>query len=171
MQVKLARRMSNVQASAIREILKVAERPDVLSFAGGLPAPEAFPIAAMARAHAEVLAKDGAAALQYGPTEGYAPLRAWIAERMTSRGLPASAEQVLVTTGSQQGIDLVGKTLLDPGDLVAVEAPSYLAALQSFSTYEAQFAVVGSDDEGMRVGELEMLLRHAPVKRSEERRV
>jgi 2-aminoadipate transaminase len=164
MQVQLARRMSNVQASAIREILKVAERPDVLSFAGGLPAPEAFPIAAMARAHAEVLAKDGAAALQYGPTEGYAPLRAWIAERMTSRGLPATAEQVLITTGSQQGIDLVGKTLLDPGALVAVEAPSYLAALQTFSTYEAQFAVVGTDDEGMRVDELETLLKHAPVK-------
>jgi 2-aminoadipate transaminase len=144
--------------------LKVTERPDVLSFAGGLPAPEAFPVEAMARAHAEVLAKDGAAALQYGPTEGHAPLRAWIAERMTSRGLPASTEQVLVTTGSQQGIDLVGKTLLDPGDLVAVEAPSYLAALQAFSTYEAQFAVVGSDDEGMRVDELELLLRHAPVK-------
>ena len=164
MQVQLARRMSNVQASAIREILKVAERPDVLSFAGGLPAPEAFPIAAMARAHAEVLAKDGAAALQYGPTEGYAPLRAWIAERMTSRGLPATAGQVLITTGSQQGIDLVGKTLLDPGALVAVEAPSYLAALQTFSTYEAQFAVVGTDDEGMRVDELETLLKHAPVK-------
>jgi 2-aminoadipate transaminase len=164
MQVQLARRMSNVQASAIREILKVTERPDVLSFAGGLPAPEAFPVEAMARAHAEVLAKNGAAALQYGPTEGHAPLRAWIAERMTSRGLPATAEQVLITTGSQQGIDLVGKTLLDPGDLVAVEAPSYLAALQTFSTYEAQFAVVGTDDEGMRVDELETLLQHAPVK-------
>jgi 2-aminoadipate transaminase len=164
MQVQLARRMGNVQASAIREILKVTERPDVLSFAGGLPAPEAFPVEAMARAHAEVLARDGAAALQYGPTEGAMPLRAWVAERMTHKGLPASVEQVLITTGSQQGLDLVGKTLLDPGDLVAVEAPSYLAALQSFSTYEARFAVVGSDEHGMRVDELEALLRHARVK-------
>lgn len=164
MPVQFARRMSNVQASAIREILKVTERPDVLSFAGGLPAPEAFPVEAMAKAHAEVLAKDGAAALQYGPTEGHMPLRAWVAERMTKRGLPATAEQVLITAGSQQGLDLVGKTLLDPGDLVAVEAPSYLAALQSFATYEARFAVVGSDHDGMRVDELETLLRHARVK-------
>jgi 2-aminoadipate transaminase len=164
MQIQIARRMSNVQASAIREILKVTERPDVLSFAGGLPAPEAFPIEAMAAAHADVFAKDGAAALQYGPTEGHLPLRAWIAQRMTAQGLPANPENVLITTGSQQGIDLTGKTLLDPGDLVAVESPSYLAALQSFSTYEAQFAVVGSDEHGMRVDELEMLLRHTRVK-------
>jgi 2-aminoadipate transaminase len=164
MQIQLARRMSNVQASAIREILKVTERPDVLSFAGGLPAPELFPVEALAAAHADVFARNGAAALQYGPTEGHAPLRAWIADRMTARGLPATPEQVLITAGSQQGIDLAGKTLLDPGDLVAVEAPSYLAALQAFATYEAQFAVVGSDEHGMRVDELELLLRHARVK-------
>jgi len=138
--IELARRMSCVQASAIREILKVAERPDVLSFAGGLPAPEAFPADALARAHADVLANDAAAALQYGPTEGFGPLRAWVAERMTRRGLPAAPGQVLITAGSQQGIDLVGKALIDPGDTVVVEAPSYLAALQSFSTYEARFA-------------------------------
>src|SRR5213075_3198137 len=101
--IELARRMSRVQASAIREILKVTERPDVLSFAGGLPAPEAFPVEAMARAHAEVLAHDGAAALQYGATEGFGPLREWVADRMTRRGLPARAEQVLITAGSQQG--------------------------------------------------------------------
>ncbi len=157
--VELARRMAKVQASVIREILKVTERPDVLSFAGGLPAPEAFPVEALARAHAEVLARDPAAALQYGSTEGYGPLRAWIAERMTRRGLPAVAEQVLVTAGSQQGIDLVGKTFVDPGDLVLVEAPSYLAALQTFSTYEARFEAVETDEEGMRVDALERRLR------------
>lgn len=157
--IGLARRMSRVQASAIREILKVTERPEVLSFAGGLPAPEAFPAAALARAHAEVLERDAASALQYGPTEGHGPLRAWVAARMTGRGLPARPEQVLITAGSQQGIDLVGKALIDPGDLVVVEAPSYLAALQSFSTYEAKFAVVGSDEDGMRVDELERLLK------------
>jgi 2-aminoadipate transaminase len=162
--MQLSRRMSRVQASAIREILKVTERPEVLSFAGGLPAPEAFPAEALSRAHQETLARDAGSALQYGPTEGHSPLRAWIAERMTSRGLPARKEEVLITTGSQQGIDLVAKSLLDPGDLVAVEAPSYLAALQTFSTYEAQFAVVGSDDDGMRVDELEQLFKTTPVK-------
>jgi 2-aminoadipate transaminase len=160
-----ARRMSRVQASTIREMLKITERPDVLSFAGGLPAPEAFPVEALARAHAEVLAGDGAAAsLQYGPTEGFSPLRAWIAARLTRRGLPAWPEQVIVTTGSQQGIDLVAKVLLDPGDTVVVEAPSYLAALQSFSAYEARFVAVGSDEEGMRVDELEQVLRQERVK-------
>lgn len=162
---KLARRMSRVQVSAIREILKVTERPDVLSFAGGLPAPEAFPVEALARAHAEVLSgESAAAALQYGPTEGHTPLRAFIADRMTRRGLPARTEQVIVTAGSQQGIDLVGKALIDPGDAVVVEAPSYLAALQSFSTYEARFEAVGSDEEGMRVDELEQVLRRERVK-------
>jgi 2-aminoadipate transaminase len=162
--MQLARRMSRVQASAIREILKVTERPDVLSFAGGLPAPESFPVEALARAHEETLKHEGSSALQYGPTEGHSALRKWVAERMTSRGMPARVENVLITAGSQQGIDLVGKTLIDPGDVVAVEAPSYLAALQSFATYEAQFAVVGSDDEGMRVDELAELMSRTPVK-------
>jgi 2-aminoadipate transaminase len=155
----LARRMSGVQASAIREILKVTERPDVLSFAGGLPAPEAFPAAAIAEAVADVLATDAAGALQYGPTEGYRPLRAWVAERMTRRGLAACAEQVLITAGAQQGIDLVGKALIDPGDAVVVEEPSYLAALQSFSTCEARFVTVPSDGEGMCTDALERVLR------------
>lgn len=159
--ITLSKGMARVQASAIREILKVTERPDVLSFAGGLPAPEAFPVEEMACAFAAVLADHGAAALQYGATEGFGPLREWIAERVTKRGLLARAENVLVTAGSQQGIDLVSKALIDPGDVVVVEEPSYLAALQSFSTYQAQFAVVGSDDEGMRVDQLEALLRRA----------
>ena len=162
--MQLAHRMMRVQASAIREILKVTERPEVLSFAGGLPAPEAFPASELARAHADVLATDAAAALQYGPTEGYAPLRAWVAERMTRRGLPAVPEQVLITAGSQQGIDLVGKTLIDPGDAVLVEAPSYLAALQCFSTYEARFVPVETDDEGMCLDALERALRETRPK-------
>jgi 2-aminoadipate transaminase len=160
----LARRMSRIKPSAIREILKVTERPEILSFAGGLPAPEAFPVEALARAHAEVLRDAGPAALQYGTTEGFAPLRAWIAERVSGRGLRAAPEQVLVTAGSQQGIDLTAKALLDPGDLVVVESPSYLAALQVFESYEARFAVVGSDDCGMRVDELERLLQTARPK-------
>ena len=162
--MNLSRRMSLLKSSAIRELLKVTERPDVLSFAGGLPAPEAFPIDAIARAHADVLSREGGAALQYSTTEGFAPLREWIASRMETRGIKAGAQNVIVTAGSQQGIDLVARALLDPGDLVAVENPSYLAALQAFSSYETGLAVVGSDDDGMRVDELERLLQNQRVK-------
>ncbi|HUJ24878.1 MAG TPA: PLP-dependent aminotransferase family protein, partial [Myxococcales bacterium] len=101
---------------------------------------------------------------QYGPTEGFTPLRAWIAARMTRRGLPAQTDQVIITTGSQQGIDLVGKALLDPGDLVVVDSPSYLAALQCFTMYEARFASIPSDEEGIRVDELEAALKREKVK-------
>jgi 2-aminoadipate transaminase len=160
----LAHRMAGMKPSAVREILKVAERPDILSFAGGLPAPELFPVAAIAAAHAAVLATDGAAALQYSTTEGYGPLRAWIAARLAGRGVQVTTDQLLITNGSQQGIDLVAKILLDPGDVVAVENPSYLAALQVFSGAEADVQVVGSDDDGMRVDELEALVATRPVK-------
>lgn len=160
---RLAQRMSRIKTSAVREILKVAERPDILSFAGGLPAPELFPVDAIAEAHAEVLANDGPAALQYSTTEGYGPLREWICGHLQKRGRVAEANQVLVTNGSQQGIDLVAKVLLDPGDLVVVENPSYLAALQTFGAFEAKFATVGSDDHGMRTDDLERLLAtHRP---------
>jgi 2-aminoadipate transaminase len=154
-----ARRMERLKPSAIREILKVADRPDVLSFAGGLPAPEAFPVAAIARAHAEVLARDGGSALQYATTEGHRPLREWVAARLATKGMRVRADEVLITAGSQQGIDLMARAFLDPGDIVVVESPSYLAALQSFTALEAQFLVVGSDDEGMRVDELADVLR------------
>jgi 2-aminoadipate transaminase len=155
----LAQRMSRMTTSAVREILKVADRPDILSFAGGLPAPELFPVEAIARAHADVLATEGASAMQYSITEGYLPLREWISSLMAGRGISASAERILVTNGSQQGIDLVGKVLLNAGDRVAVENPSYLAALQSLGGYEVQFDAVGSDAEGMRVDELEAMLK------------
>jgi 2-aminoadipate transaminase len=163
-EIKLARRMEGMKPSAVREILKVAERPDILSFAGGLPAPELFPIGEIAAAHDAVLAKDGQAALQYSVTEGYGPLREWIAARLGGRGVRVGTDQVLVTTGSQQGIDLAAKVLLDPGDVVAVENPSYLAALQVFSGAEVDFEVVGSDDDGMKVDELEGLLARRKVK-------
>ncbi|MCP3099211.1 PLP-dependent aminotransferase family protein [Myxococcus sp. K15C18031901] len=160
---RLAQRMSRIKTSAVREILKVAERPDILSFAGGLPAPELFPLEAIADAHARVLSADGRAALQYSTTEGYAPLREWIASHLGKKGRACNADQVLITNGSQQGIDLVAKVLLDPGDLVVVESPSYLAALQTFGGYEARFATVESDDEGMRIDDLERVLAtHKP---------
>lgn len=151
-----ARRLAGMGVSAIREILKVTEQPEVISFAGGLPAPEVFPVEELARAHAEVFAEEGARACQYGTTEGWLPLREWIAARMRARGVRhADAGSVLVTNGSQQGIDLVGKIFLEPGDAVVVENPCYLAALQVFKGYEAELLAVGSDDEGMRVGEVE----------------
>ncbi|HEX5746730.1 MAG TPA: PLP-dependent aminotransferase family protein [Archangium sp.] len=154
----LAQRMSRIKPSAVREILKVAERPDVLSFAGGLPAPELFPVEAIAQAHAEVFAEEGPAALQYSTTEGYGPLREWICSHLGGQGIHAATDQVLITSGSQQGIDLVAKVMLDPGDVVVVENPSYLAALQAFSGYEVSYSVVGSDKDGMRVDELEAQL-------------
>ncbi|HVE82455.1 MAG TPA: PLP-dependent aminotransferase family protein [Myxococcales bacterium] len=160
----LAARMRGLQPSAVREILKVAERPEVISFAGGLPAPELFPVQEISRAVADVLSTDGAAALQYGVTEGYAPLRAWIASRLCRMGADSSVERVLITSGSQQGIDLVAKLLLDPGDGVVVEAPTYVAAIQAFSAYEATLYEVPSDQDGMDVDALEDVLRHHGVK-------
>ncbi len=160
----LARRMARIEASAIREILKVAERPDILSFAGGLPAPELFPIEALAEAHARVLAVDGAAALQYAATEGYGPLRDWIAARLRAIGIDADADRTLITTGSQQGIDLAARVLLDPGDRVAVENPSYLAALQAFGLAEACPVPIENDDDGLRVDDLARVHAAAPIR-------
>jgi 2-aminoadipate transaminase len=139
----LSQRAQKLTSSAIREILKVTERPDVISFAGGLPSSATFPVARMRKACDEILATAGAQALQYGPTEGYMPLREWIARRHA-----VSADRVLITTGSQQGLDLLGKVLIDPGSRVLVETPTYLGALQSFSLSEPQFASVPSDDLG-----------------------
>ncbi len=160
---RLARRMEEMQPSAVREILKVAERSDVLSFAGGLPAPELFPVEEIAAAHAEVLANDGGFALQYSTTEGYGPLREWIASNMGLRGMTIKASEVLITSGSQQGIDLVARILLDPGDVVLVENPTYLAALQAFAAYEVKLVPVPSDDDGMQVERIEALIaEHRP---------
>lgn len=153
----LASRMSRMKTSAVREILKIAERPEILSFAGGLPAPELFPVEAIAQAHNEVFAHEGPAAMQYSTTEGYGPLREWICAHLGERGLAATVEQVIITAGSQQGIDLVAKVMLDADDVVVVENPSYLAALQNFDGYQAKIEVVGSDDQGMKVEELEAL--------------
>jgi len=161
---RFASRMSRMPVSAIREILKVTERPEIISFAGGLPAPELFPVTAIAEAYADVFASEGPAALQYSTTEGWRPLREWISGRMQKRGIDASADRVLITTGSQQGIDLVAKVFIERGDAVVVENPCYLAALQSFSGYEASFISTDSDDEGMRVDQLENALRYSSPK-------
>jgi 2-aminoadipate transaminase len=161
---RFARRMSRISASAVREILKVTERPDVISFAGGMPSRELFPIEAMAKAHAEVFAEEGPEAAQYGMTEGWRPLREWIARRAHARGINADADRVLITSGSQQGIDLVAKIFLEAGDAVIVENPCYLAALQVFGGYEASLITIESDDHGMRVDQIERAMRGAAPK-------
>jgi 2-aminoadipate transaminase len=158
-----AARVADMPPSPVREILKVAERPDILSFAGGLPAPELFPVEAIAAAHLEVLHQAGGAALQYSTTEGYAPLRAWIAKHLQTRGIPAKPDELLITSGSQQGIDLVARVFLDPGDVVLVESPTYLAAIQAFSAYQVRLVAVPSDDHGMLVDQLDDLItQHRP---------
>jgi 2-aminoadipate transaminase len=144
----LARRAARLNPSSIREILKLTERPGIISLAGGLPAAEGFPVAAMAAASAKVLRDTPHQALQYAASEGFAPLREWVAGEMNAMGVAASAGQVLITTGSQQGLDLVGKVLIDPGSSVAVESPTYLGALQAFAPYEAEFVELQGDDDG-----------------------
>jgi 2-aminoadipate transaminase len=145
---QMARRAARLNPSTIREILKVTERPGIISLAGGLPSADTFPVAAMQDATARVLRDTPREALQYAASEGYAPLREWVAAEMAGHGLQADASQVLITTGSQQGLDLVGKVLIDPGSRVAVEAPTYLGALQAFAPYEAEFVALEGDDDG-----------------------
>ncbi len=148
---KLAARAEKMNPSVIREILKVTERPGIISLAGGLPSPKTFPISEFAEACAQVLHKDGQAALQYAASEGYGPLREAVAEMLPWAVDPA---QVLITTGSQQGLDLIAKVLLDPGSRVLVETPTYLGALQAFSPMEPEPVSVASDNEGVIVDDL-----------------
>jgi 2-aminoadipate transaminase len=145
----LSHRAQKLTSSAIREILKVTERPEVISFAGGLPSPDTFPVERLRTHTQQILTDNPTAALQYGPTEGYMALREWIAAR---HGAPAA--NVLVTTGSQQGLDLLGKVLIDTDSRVLVETPTYLGALQAFSLCEPQFVSVPSDDQGPITAEL-----------------
>lgn len=151
-----------LQSSAIRDLLAVTAQPEVISFAGGLPAPEYFPIDALRASFDAVLREDGKVALQYGPTEGYLPLRAHLAERLIERGIRTVPEEILITSGSQQALDLIGKALLARGDTVLVESPSYVGALQAFTTREVRFALVEMDDEGLRVDRAEALMERAP---------
>lgn len=147
----LARRAAKMNPSVIREILKIAERPGVISLAGGLPSPKTFPIEAFAAASERVLREDGPAALQYAASEGHAPLREWVAAQLPWAVDPG---QVLITTGSQQGLDLVAKVLIDAGSKVLVEAPTYLGALQAFAPMEPDVVGVGSDGDGMNLVDL-----------------
>jgi 2-aminoadipate transaminase len=146
----LSQRAQKLTSSAIREILKVTERPEVISFAGGLPSPATFPVAQLQQACNEILRTEPAAALQYGPTEGVLALREWIARHHSERsGLSIGVDQVLVTTGSQQGLDLLSKVLLDVDSTLLVETPTYLGALQAFSLSEPRYRSVDSDESGL----------------------
>lgn len=144
----LARRTSRMTSSVIREFLKLAEQPGMRSMAGGLPSPDSFPVAEMRAACDRVLADAGREALQYATSEGHAPLRAWVAEHLQREGLHVSPDQVLITTGSQQGLDLVAKVLVDAGAPIAVESPTYLGALQAFAPFEPQVHSVAGDADG-----------------------
>ena len=155
--------MRQLRPSTIREILKVTSQPDIISFAGGLPAPELFPVEAVRAAASTVLEQNGPDALQYGPSEGYMPLRDWIAEEVRQRGIAATSSDVLVTNGSQQVLDLVGKLFLNAGDVVLTENPTYLAAIQAFQTFEARFVPVPTDEQGLIPEALPELIRqHRP---------
>lgn len=158
MNIQFANRMNNLRASEIRELLKLAERPEIISFAGGLPAPELFPVEAMKAVGVKVLEEQGMQALQYSATEGYGPLREKIAARMATIGIKATADNVLITSGSQQGLDFAGKVFLDEGDIVITERPSYLGAIMAFKAYSPEFVDIAMDDDGMDMAQLEQVL-------------
>jgi DNA-binding transcriptional MocR family regulator len=146
----MARRVQSMRPSEIREILKLTQKPGVISFAGGLPAPELFPAKELAEVTREILEKEGTSALQYAPTEGFAPLRGAVAQRMNAlRGARVAPEEILITSGSQQGLDFAGKVFLDPGDVLLCESPTYIGAINAFRAYEPRFVEVATDDEGM----------------------
>ena len=159
---RYAYRTKHIYSSAIRELLKITEKPGVISFAGGLPSPEAFPIPRIEEACHKVLAAQADHALQYSTTEGYVPLRELIASNMARYGIRARLENVMITTGSQQALDLIGKLLINRGDRVLLEAPSYLGALQAFNAYGAEFISVPIDGDGLRTDLLEPSLRLSP---------
>lgn len=162
MKINYSAMTDHLGSSAVRDILKITQGKDIISLAGGLPGEELFPVEAVREAYNRALAGSGAA-LQYGLTEGYTPLREAIAGRLTAQGIPVQADEMVLTTGSQQAIDLLCKVLLDPGDAVLVEAPTYLAALQVLGSYRADIHRVESDEEGMLPEHLEEQLRtHRP---------
>ena len=157
---KFSARAQALTGSAIRDIVKkIGQRPDVISFAGGLPSPATFPIDAIRAAFDAVLTREGKAALQYSATDGYAPLRAWIAESLSTHGARITPEQVLITSGSQQGLDLLGKVLVNEGDRVLVETPTYVGALHALGIYGPRFVSVPMDDDGLAPGALPDLMR------------
>ncbi len=148
-----------MSSSIIREILKLLDDKDVISLAGGIPDPELLPLEEITEATRRVLKEDGVQSLQYSTTEGYLPLREFLAERLNKQGIIADASNIIITSGSQQGLDLLGKLFINPGDVVITEHPTYLGIIQSFTTYGATFCSLPIDDQGLQVGLLEEALR------------
>lgn len=159
---RYAQRTQRMSSSAIRELLKLTEHPGIISFGGGLPAPEVFPVDQIAEATTRVLRDMGATALQYGTTEGYMPLREMIARHTARFGLDITPDNIMITSGSQQALDLLGKVFINRGDRILVEAPTYLGALQAWNAYGAEYVPVASDADGMMTDALEEALRAGP---------
>lgn len=163
MEVRFSERAMGLKASEIRELLKLAEMPEIISFAGGLPAPELFPVKEMEEVAQKVLEKNGRLALQYSSTEGFAPLREIIAkERMAPAGVNVSANDIAVTSGSQQGLEFSARIFVNEGDTIICESPSYLGAINAFKAYRPNFVEIPMDDNGMIVDELEKALKANP---------
>lgn len=159
---RFAQRTQRMKSSAIRELLKVTELPGVISFAGGMPAPDVFPVEEVLDACQKVLRDKGAQALQYGATDGYKPLREMIARHTTRYGIEISPANIMITSGSQQALDLLGKIFLNRGDRILVESPTYLGALQAWNAYGAEYVAVEADEDGMITDALEEALRFGP---------
>lgn len=159
---RYAQRINHMKGSIIRELLKLTEDPEIISFAGGMPAPEAFPTQEFGEACNRVLAEKGAQALQYGMTEGYTPLRELLARHTARFGIEVTTDNLLVTSGSQQALDLLGKLFINPGDRILIEAPTYLGAMQAWNAYGAEYISVQSDADGMNTDEIEAALRTGP---------
>lgn len=161
--MKFAKRMDRMQASEIRELLKLTAKPDIISFAGGLPAPELFPVEEIAKVSHDLVLKEGRQLLQYATTEGRPTLRAKIAKRMADKyNTKVDPDDILITTGSQQCLDFVGKLFLDPDDVVLCESPSYLGALNAFNAYQPKFVEVPTDNGGLIPEELDKILETTP---------
>ena len=159
---RYAQRTQRMKASAIRELLKITENPEIISFAGGLPAPEVFPTEEIREACNRVLKDQSALALQYGATEGYLPLREMIARHASRSGVQIRPNNILITSGSQQALDLIGKIFINHGDRLLVESPTYLGALQAWNQYGAEYVTVRTDDDGMVSEDIEQALRTGP---------
>jgi len=161
---RYAQRTQRMKSSAIRELLMLTEQPDIISFAGGLPAPEFFPTQRIEEVTCRILREQGEKALQYGVTEGYPPLREMIIRHMGRYGINAGMSNVLITAGSQQGLDLIGKILVDSGCRILVEEPTYLGALQAWNVFGPEYVGVPADRDGMRTDKLEEVLKNDNIR-------
>ncbi len=164
MQYRFSQAISNTPKSFIREILKLTQSDEIISFAGGLPNKDFFPVKAIAQAAQVALTQNGESTLQYGMTEGYTPLREWIVKRYQDKGVNINKDNVLVVSGSQQALDLLGKVFLDIGDVVALEKPSYLGAIQAFQMFQPQFEEVTLDESGVNLAQLANVMQTSQAK-------